>query len=94
MDKWEKYLREVFMLVVLRLILWGLTPLYYQYLSGEIRTNIDIYRVFWSIPLLLAVVSLFRQRTRFHDARKDKNLFLLHDRRLYGLSHGHSLFMR
>ncbi|TMW26652.1 EamA family transporter RarD, partial [Salmonella enterica subsp. enterica serovar Kentucky] len=38
------------MFVVLAFILWGLTPLYYQYL-------------------------LFRQRTRFHDAWKDKKSF-------------------
>ncbi|SUG46006.1 putative integral membrane protein [Salmonella enterica subsp. arizonae] len=39
----EKYLRNGPMFVVLAFILWGLTPLYYQYLSGgESRTNIDI----------------------------------------------------
>lgn len=39
----EKYLRNGTMFVVLAFILWGLTPLYYQYLSGgEPRTNIDI----------------------------------------------------
>lgn len=38
----EKYLRSGTMFVVLAFILWGLTPLYYQYLSGESRTNIDI----------------------------------------------------
>ncbi|EAX1971006.1 EamA family transporter RarD, partial [Salmonella enterica] len=37
--------------------------------------QILIYRVFWSIPLLLAVRLLFRQRTRFHDAWKDKKSF-------------------
>ncbi|EAX7035165.1 EamA family transporter RarD, partial [Salmonella enterica] len=30
----EKYLRSGTMFVVLAFILWGLTPLYYQYLSG------------------------------------------------------------
>ncbi|EBQ2870419.1 EamA family transporter RarD, partial [Salmonella enterica] len=58
------------MFVVLAFILWGLTPLYYQYLSGGNLAQILIYRVFWSIPLLLAVRLLFRQRTRFHDAWK------------------------
>ncbi|ECJ9919608.1 EamA family transporter RarD, partial [Salmonella enterica] len=43
------------MFVVLAFILWGLTPLYYQYLSGGNLAQILIYRVFWSIPLLLAV---------------------------------------
>lgn len=39
----EKYLRNGTMFVVLAFILWGLTPLYYQYLSGGgSRTNIDI----------------------------------------------------
>ncbi len=39
----EKYLRSGTMFVVLAFILWGLTPLYYQYLSGgKSRTNIDI----------------------------------------------------
>ncbi|SUH07282.1 putative integral membrane protein [Salmonella enterica subsp. enterica] len=39
----EKYLRSGTMFVVLAFILWGLTPLYYQYLSGgNLRTNIDI----------------------------------------------------
>lgn len=79
----EKYLRSGTMFVVLAFILWGLTPLYYQYLSGGNLAQILIYRVFWSIPLLLAVRLLFRQRTRFHDAWKDKNLFLLHDRRTF-----------
>lgn len=39
----EKYLRSGTMFVVLAFILWGLTPLYYQYLSGgKSHTNIDI----------------------------------------------------
>lgn len=39
----EKYLRSGTMFVVLAFILWGLTPLYYQYLSGgKSRTNINI----------------------------------------------------
>ncbi len=71
----EKYLRSGTMFVVLAFILWGLTPLYYQYLSGGNLAQILIYRVFWSIPLLLAVRLLFRQRTRFHDAWKDKKSF-------------------
>lgn len=71
----EKYLRSGTMFVVLAFILWGLTPLYYQYLSGGYLAQILIYRVFWSIPLLLAVRLLFRQRTRFHDAWKDKKSF-------------------
>lgn len=71
----EKYLRSGTMFVVLAFILWGLTPLYYQYLSGGNLAQILIYRVFWSIPLLLAVRLLFRQRTRFHDVWKDKKSF-------------------
>lgn len=38
----EKYLRSGTMFVVLAFYIMGLTPLYYQYLSGEPRTNIDI----------------------------------------------------
>ncbi|ECJ9884789.1 EamA family transporter RarD, partial [Salmonella enterica] len=49
-----KYLRNGPAVVVLAFIFWGLTPLFYQYLSGGALSEILMYRVFWSIPLLLA----------------------------------------
>jgi RarD protein len=61
--------------VVLAFILWGLTPLFYQYLSGGELAQILICRVFWSIPLLLAIRLLFRKRTLFRDLLKDKKSF-------------------
>lgn len=74
MDKWKN-------ICVTVLCLWC-WHLYYGVntfiLSIFIRGNLAqilIYRVFWSIPLLLAVRLLFRQRTRFHDARKIKIFF-------------------
>ncbi|EAA7988769.1 EamA family transporter RarD [Salmonella enterica] len=71
-----KYLRNGPAVVALAFIFWGLTPLFYQYLSGGALSEILMYRVFWSIPLLLAIRLLFRKRTLFRDLLKDKKSFI------------------
>ncbi|MEF9889007.1 EamA family transporter RarD [Citrobacter sp.] len=71
-----KFLRNGPAVVVLAFILWGLIPLFYQYLSGGELAEILMYRVFWSIPLLLPIRLLFRKRTLFRDLLKDKTSFL------------------
>lgn len=71
-----KFLRNGPAVVVLAFILWGLIPLFYQYLSGGALAEILMYRVFWSIPLLLPIRLLFRKRTFFRDLLKDKTSFI------------------
>lgn len=71
-----KFLRNGPAVVVLAFILWGLIPLFYQYLSGGELAEILMYRVFWSIPLLLPIRLLFRNRTLFRDLLKDKRSFI------------------
>ncbi|EJD3701156.1 EamA family transporter RarD, partial [Salmonella enterica] len=45
-----KYLRNGPAVVVLAFVLWGLIPLFYQYLSGGALAEILLYRVVCSIP--------------------------------------------
>lgn len=71
-----KYLRNGPAVVVLAFVLWGLIPLFYQYLSGGALAEILMYRVVWSIPLLLPIRLLFRKRTLVRDLLKDKTSFI------------------
>ncbi|EFH5467776.1 EamA family transporter RarD [Escherichia coli] len=71
-----KYLKSGPLVVVMAFVLWGLTPLFYQYLSGGVLTHILIYRVIFSIPLLLAIRLLFHRRTLFRDLLRDKRSFI------------------
>ena len=71
-----KYLRNGSAVVVLAFVLWGLIPLLYQYLSGGALAEILMYRVVWSIPLLLPIRLLFRKRTLVRDLLKDKTSFI------------------
>ncbi|EHW9451544.1 EamA family transporter RarD, partial [Salmonella enterica] len=71
-----KFLRNGPAVVVLAFVLWGLIPLFYQYLSGGALAEILMYRVIWSIPLLLPIRLLFRKRTLVRDLLKDKTSFI------------------
>ncbi len=71
-----KFLRNGPAVVVLAFVLWGLIPLFYQYLSGGALAEILMYRVVWSIPLLLPIRLLFRKRTLVRDLLKDKTSFI------------------
>lgn len=71
-----KHLQSGPLVVVMAFILWGLTPLFYKYLSGGVLTHILIYRVIFSIPLLLGIRLLFNRRTLFRDLLKDKRSFV------------------
>ncbi|HBI5524049.1 TPA: EamA family transporter, partial [Salmonella enterica subsp. enterica serovar Welikade] len=71
-----KYLRNGPAVVVLAFVLWGLIPLFYQYLSCGALAEILSYRVVCSIPLLLPIRLLFRKRTLFRDLLKDKTSFI------------------
>lgn len=61
--------------VVLAFVLWGITPLFYQYLSGGDLTQIIIYRVVWSMPLLLLARLLLRHRTPIRTLWQDRRSF-------------------
>lgn len=61
--------------IVLAFVLWGITPLFYQYLSGGDLTQILTYRVVWSVPLLLLARLLFHHRTQVRDLWGDKRSF-------------------
>lgn len=71
-----KYLNSSPLVVVMAFVLWGLTPLFYQYLSGGVLTYILIYRVIFSIPLLLGIRFFFHRRTLFRELLKDKRSFV------------------
>ena len=61
--------------IVLAFVLWGITPLFYQYLSGGDLAQILIYRVVWSLPLLLLARLLLRHRTPIRDLWRDRRSF-------------------
>lgn len=61
--------------IVLAFVLWGITPLFYQYLTGGNLTLILLYRVFWSVPLLLLARLLQRHRTPIRELMWDKRSF-------------------
>ena len=61
--------------IVLAFVLWGITPLFYQYLAGGDLTQILIYRVIWSIPLLLLARLLLSHRTPIRELLRDKRSF-------------------
>ncbi|OWG40703.1 EamA family transporter RarD [Escherichia coli] len=71
-----KLLQSGPLVVVMAFILWGLTPLFYKYLSGAVLTHILIYRAIFSIPLLLGIRLLFNRRTLFRDLLRDKRSFV------------------
>ncbi len=74
MDKWKNICVAVPCLWYWHLYYGVNTFILSIFIRGNLA-QILIYRVFWSIPLLLAVRLLFRQRTRFHDAGKIKIFF-------------------
>lgn len=61
--------------IVLAFVLWGITPLFYQYLSEGDLAQILIYRVVWSLPLLLLARLLLRHRTPVRDLWRDRRSF-------------------
>ncbi|BDH47289.1 permease [Salmonella enterica subsp. enterica serovar Choleraesuis] len=64
-------------LAVLAFILWGITPLYYQLLTDASTFELLAQRLFWSVPLLLLLRSVWPQRTPWREVIRDKrSLFL------------------
>nr|UCQ32340.1 EamA family transporter RarD [Edwardsiella piscicida] len=66
------WLRNGPLLAVLSFILWGITPLYYKLLNDANAFELLAQRLFWSVPLLLALRLLFKQRTSWRAAWQDK----------------------
>ncbi|WP_205438449.1 EamA family transporter RarD [Edwardsiella tarda] len=60
------------LLAVLSFILWGITPLYYKLLNDANAFELLAQRLFWSVPLLLALRLLFKQRTTWRAVWQDK----------------------
>ncbi|GDO81888.1 hypothetical protein BvCmsNSNP020_02216 [Escherichia coli] len=48
-----KLLQSGPLVVVMAFILWGLTPLFYKYLSGAVLTHILIYRVYLLYSIII-----------------------------------------
>ncbi|ENL7332661.1 EamA family transporter RarD [Escherichia albertii] len=71
-----KYLQSGPVTVILAFVLWGITPLFYSYLSGGSLIHIFVYRVLFSIPLLLAIRFFIHKKTFFRDLLKDKKSFV------------------
>ncbi|HDP0318182.1 TPA: EamA family transporter RarD [Salmonella enterica subsp. enterica serovar Concord] len=65
------------LLMILAFCLWGITPLFYHYLSDGNLSELLMYRVVWSVPALVVVRLLFHNRTFYHEIFRDKpSLFL------------------
>lgn len=59
-------------LAVLAFILWGITPLFYKMLPDANALELLAQRLFWSIPLLLLLRLLFKNRTTWKQVWQDK----------------------
>lgn len=63
-------------LAIFSFILWGITPLFYRLLPGAEPLEMLAQRVLWSLPLLLLVRPLIKQRTRWREVWQDKRSLL------------------
>ncbi|MDR0806108.1 MAG: EamA family transporter RarD [Enterobacteriaceae bacterium] len=64
-------------LAIFSYVLWGITPLFYRLLPEASPFELLSQRVLWSVPLLLLIRLLFKQRTRWHAVWQDKRSLLL-----------------
>ncbi|VFS49484.1 putative chloramphenical resistance permease RarD [Budvicia aquatica] len=59
-------------LAIFSFILWGITPLFYRLLPDANPLELLAQRVFWSLPLLLLIRPLIKQRTLWRSVWQDK----------------------
>lgn len=64
-------------LAIFSFVLWGITPLFYQFLPDASTLELLAQRIFWSIPLLLLIRPFIKQRTTWRQVLQDKrSLFI------------------
>ncbi|QDF65991.1 EamA family transporter RarD [Shewanella sp. SNU WT4] len=56
---------------------WGLLPLYYQFLPGADVLELLAYRLVFSVPVMLALLALLKQPIDWAQVRQDKRSSLL-----------------
>lgn len=71
------WFRSGVFLVLIAYLMWGLTPLYYQYLPNALASELLAERILWSIPFLLIVRIFVKDKTTWHQVWKNKRSILL-----------------
>lgn len=64
-------------LAIFSYILWGITPLFYRLLPGAEPLELLAQRVIWSIPFLLAIRLLIKNKTLWQQVWADKRSIIL-----------------
>ncbi|MER4998809.1 EamA family transporter RarD [Providencia stuartii] len=70
-------LRSGVALAIFSYILWGITPLFYRLLPGAEPLELLAQRVIWSIPFLLAIRLLIKNKTLWQQVWADKRSIIL-----------------
>ncbi|EMF0918382.1 MULTISPECIES: EamA family transporter RarD [Providencia] len=70
-------LRAGVALAIFSYILWGITPLFYRLLPGAEPLELLAQRVIWSIPFLLAIRLLIKNKTLWQQVWADKRSIIL-----------------
>ncbi|MEQ5674714.1 EamA family transporter RarD [Providencia stuartii] len=70
-------LRSGVALAIFSCILWGITPLFYRLLPGAEPLELLAQRVIWSIPFLLAIRLLIKNKTLWQQVWADKRSIIL-----------------
>lgn len=64
-------------LAIFSYILWGITPLYYRLMPGAQPLELLAQRIIWSIPLLLIIRYLIKNKTLWQQVWQDKRSIIL-----------------
>ncbi|QIC15071.1 EamA family transporter RarD [Providencia vermicola] len=70
-------LRSGVVLAIFSYILWGITPLFYRLLPGAEPLELLAQRVIWSIPFLLLIRLLIKNKTAWQQVWADKRSIIL-----------------
>lgn len=71
------WLRSGVGLAIFSYILWGITPLFYRLLPGAQPLELLAQRVIWSIPLLLLIRMVIKNKTIWKQVWADKRSMIL-----------------
>lgn len=71
------WLRSGVALAVFSYILWGVTPLFYRLLPGAQPLELLAQRLIWSIPLLLVIRIIIKNKTAWKSVWADKRSLIL-----------------
>ncbi|MEQ4622134.1 EamA family transporter RarD [Providencia vermicola] len=70
-------LRSGVVLAIFSYILWGITPLFYRLLPGAEPLELLAQRVIWSIPFLLLIRLMIKNKTAWQQVWADKRSIIL-----------------